>query len=952
MSLSNILGAAAQQEKPTPATPAPTRPSNLSSPLANLSSGPSSVGQLSPIQKESAHPFQQNFALQPLVKGATTALGAVGSALARPESSLVNLTNAAVYGLEGKGSKALDSLKSAATTWAPGAHQMTWSEFASQHGVKLPWYLGTAVDILGDPTLPVGVGAIGAHVGEDLLKSATEAERIGAGVNDSRDIISQAIKATHDPSAHAFPDLPSHPALPKEQNLAEVMSTHAATVADAEKAAREGSPLGLRLTYGFGKAKGGVNVPLLSRDASEHIRGPKDIVSGKIQQRFASKYAGRLHQGTARAIQINDQLIRGKVTQLDHELVDSIGDRKITKDLINELNQKRIQGIEKIEEDARRGLQRALINKYGDVVRPGQIPEGHVPVNFPKLGTSDLHRDILANSTSPEREAAQKAVDDAQRELNNLKRVKQGMGRMQTHSIDRQIADQTEKLRGAKNDLNNLAKDENRVPKVTLPHDVAETYKSLVHQQSIVPTGSPEFKDALEGLQSLKQKLTKGVLKSGELAGDHKIRSLVSYWKQLHLLSPAYDIRNAKDEAWLAAQYGVNPVSAAYRGARLAKGTGLVGGKSDLTNAMARDLRDYLGVSQSGQIAGDFDRRMGNILSRKIGGKLHAARIGRENVQRGGTFATMLRRGDSPLIAARKARDIHFDYADPGTAVEKLRTSFTAPFATWLAKNLPRQARFILQHPGKMEAYSRALSGLQTGAGMPPLGILAPWQQSEQPVAVPGLGWLNYRNPTVDINDYLDPTTSRTLENDINISPVAGIVPQIMAGLGANLGPLSASSTQKAISNPIEQGALGLIGQTNPGVIGGGQGVDVPTSTTNRATDALFQFLLPSFSSLASKPLQANDVSAANLPDQIASALTNANIQPFNAPSDYKQKYISILGEISALKKQATRIGIGMSTNPAMAPQLNDVINQITQKANELTTLQKLASQHGVNISG
>jgi hypothetical protein len=304
----------------------------------------------------------------------------------------------------------------------------------------------------------------------------------------------------------------------------------------------------------------------------------------------------------------------------------------------------------------------------------------------------------------------------------------------------------------------------------------------------------------------------------------------------------------------------------------------------------------------------------------------HRVRIGRENVQRGGSYATLLRRGQTPLEAARGTRAAHFDYSDPGTLVQRGRsTIFGAPFGTWVAKNIPRQLRLIAERPGQAVAYQRLQAGLAQQAGMPPIGILPGYDQTGQPMAIPGLGWLSYRNPPADINAFMTPNA----ESLGNIVQTVAPFPQAaleaaasLAGKPFSIGKLGTVGANKTVTG-LEAQVMGGLGLTSPGATIGPAGTDIAAPTTSRAADVLYQLLSPAWATGASKPLAAvQGQSAQSVASALVQGITGARIDRFNSPQDWAWAVAGQQSKLKQAKDAVTRASYAARVNPGQAKQL------------------------------
>jgi hypothetical protein len=279
-------------------------------------------------------------------------------------------------------------------------------------------------------------------------------------------------------------------------------------------------------------------------------------------------------------------------------------------------------------------------------------------------------------------------------------------------------------------------------PETMVPRDVAETLRNVTAARMRLPMNK-----ASEKLQQANQ-----------------------WWKEWALLTSGHDIRNQFGDSVLTFQRTANPIApllALTFGAKTLSGRGKVGGKSKLTSAQARRNAEVAGMRSHGLLQADVFAEVAgektgltmasrNRLARSdraIVRGVRTFRSGRESLNRTGIYSREIRKGEGTVHASREANETVYDYADVGRAVQFARRSpVGAPFATWLAKNLPNQIKLAMQNPAQMSAMLTALESLYQQTGGWPRFLQPDYFRQSVPIAIPGYGNTGLQPPVNSLN--------------------------------------------------------------------------------------------------------------------------------------------------------------------------------------------------------
>jgi hypothetical protein len=285
---------------------------------------------------------------------------------------------------------------------------------------------------------------------------------------------------------------------------------------------------------------------------------------------------------------------------------------------------------------------------------------------------------------------------------------------------------------------------------MVVPKDVAQTLRNVIAARLAVPRNK-----ASEALQR------------GNAA-----------WKEWVLLTAGHDIRNQFGDSSLQFQRTLNPLAPILGlsyGVKTLTGRGRVGGKSNLTSAQAKRLGETAGMRDTGLLGGDVlsdvvsteAQGLGSVKRAGVRRPIQAmhrgvrtARTYREGANKMGIFTRELRRGEGPVWAGRTAKEWIYDYADVGSAVNFARRfPVGAPFATWIAKNLPAQMKMAVQTPAQLSAILTMVESLRRQVGQEvgfrealPRFFTAGWLRRRVPVPVPGYGMTNFDMPVNTLN--------------------------------------------------------------------------------------------------------------------------------------------------------------------------------------------------------
>ena len=90
--------------------------------------------------------------------------------------------------------------------------------------------------------------------------------------------------------------------------------------------------------------------------------------------------------------------------------------------------------------------------------------------------------------------------------------------------------------------------------------------------------------------------------------------------------------------------------------------------------------------------------------------------------------------------AVERMSDAHYDYGKVTPIVRSLRETGVAPFGTFASKNIPRQAKRLVQRPGRLGKLEVARQELAEAAGLPDdwQEQLPDYQKRELPIPLPG----------------------------------------------------------------------------------------------------------------------------------------------------------------------------------------------------------------------
>ena len=781
---------------------------------------------------------------------------------------------------------------------------------------------------------------------------------------------------------------------PGDFNEAQAFVEAGSVAAQAAHEAKMASPIGVRVGLGVGKYKKSVAVPLLRGDRARVAREVIHATGGEIAQRFATRYAGREHMGAAGAIQGADQWSMGRLVQGRHEVAELVRkhdlggvanlERRQVATFVAEdslgleqdrvlhtiLADKRIQGPERQSAEAQlarnqhlrevaddpkvkafaadmKKLMTRLGNEAADanVLHVEQLRPDYMPIRF--IPESRLGQDVVALSpneirigkerfTMPGKTAMEKA-----RKLPSAKMASDlHPGLIETDAAElmlTRLEEQTKALRDAAVERA-LVRHWGRV--LAEGEDVPEGFVKLdgarfVPQNVVVEEAAAHtLRDLMKEAENVNiPRHLRGGLFSRLPSG----RKAMSYWKRIKLLTPAYDFRNTKDDMWLALQSGVNPVAAARQGVRVLRAEAASMGRAaeGLSAAEAKMLASRLGVTGSGYVGGEITRELGRRGQTKALAQArrlpHRLRISREDAQRAGSFAVLLRKGKSPYEAAVRARAMHYAYHDPGTVVERWRSGmFGAPFMTWTTKNVPRQLKLMATRPGQFMARQRAVAALGQQAGAPLPDILAPWNQQEQPTPVPGAGWLLSRDPITDLNTMLPQGNKGGMDQFITNAlglfaplPFAGLeTASALAGKPFSLRQRQEVSDQ-AQADPLEARIAGMLGLGQPSSVIGQAGADVASRGVPRWFHSMYQAVNPALAGAAGRSLaSAGDVRSQGLPASVLQSVTGLQFLPFNSPQDAKYAIINAQNEVQDAISKARRAGYALQAHRSKEAQM------------------------------
>lgn len=723
-------------------------------------------------------------------------------------------------------------------------------------------------------------------------------------------------------------------------SVGRVLMDRAAVVGDARERAFAVAKRGPSVRIGAGRLSKEFRFGVLSPEQTARLPGAT-FRATRARELFSSRYAGQAHNGAAMVIGVRDSVIRHALANFSKEYRKVVRETGILHDLEAQeaatfhaegTTLSEHEGVQRLAQHARdlqdANFERSRVKNIGVAYRKEYVPirwkdeelrkgilisgkrrrlpgdqahmrlRGHPHVadavaKYPGAVETNLPRLVL------QRQAEQiKAEADADMQRTLVSRFGIEAGKYDPENIP--TGYRTAQSLGMQY-VN---------PDSLLPDEVAATYEHLL---------TPRWSD--DDPSALFSRLT--------------LSRVSRAWARLKLMTPGFDVRNTRDEAILAAQAGINPITAAIRGVRVQRGKGYVGGRSPLTNEQARWLANTVGgVTQAGLATVETEGARGLARLGPRGERfqemLHNARVYRENAQRLGTYATLLRRGMTPGEAMDATEQIHLPYHDPGLFVEGMRRSgLGSPFFTWIGRNLPRQLQLLAKRPGQLAAYSQLQKHLSRDAGGP-FDILPEWAQREGAFGIPGLGFIGARTPQSDLSTMLPIPgevggARAALGNDVgSLAPFLQGGLDIASGLagspldlGRYIATGSMPSGRQNVSG-LEALALGQI----PGVLGHGSvvgsgGTDIPTTTVPRWLGQAYQLLDPTALGHVSNIVSSAEGLTPQSPmDQAISLLTNETVYPANAPSDWKWTEIQKQQAVNAAIKNATSVAFAARLQP------------------------------------
>lgn len=220
---------------------------------------------------------------------------------------------------------------------------------------------------------------------------------------------------------------------------------------------------------------------------------------------------------------------------------------------------------------------------------------------------------------------------------------------------------------------------------------------------------------------------------------------LQSGWKRLALFSPMYHLRNdvgAKFNNWIGGMSIPNVVKYSQQ-AQKEVFEGIVQGKE---TALFREFREQ-GLGSSGLSAVEYARRgvepedaMRRTIEKRsrfdgtLGGRVKAEVMDWKNplnvfetsrqigdyvdrVNRYALYKWARDKGMSPEQAAKKVRDVQFDY-ERTTPFEREVATRVVPFYRWMRNNLPFQIRSFVNDPRKFVAIDKLRQSAQDAVGI------------------------------------------------------------------------------------------------------------------------------------------------------------------------------------------------------------------------------------------
>lgn len=125
-------------------------------------------------------------------------------------------------------------------------------------------------------------------------------------------------------------------------------------------------------------------------------------------------------------------------------------------------------------------------------------------------------------------------------------------------------------------------------------------------------------------------------------------------------------------------------------------------------------------AERHGGLNAGFSRDLLELLGEnpgKLTGKLRNVGELRENLVRFATYLGARKKGLRPREAAKRGRELHFDYADLTPVERQIRD--VIPFYTFAARNTALQAKKLVTKPGKVATYQKAIEEAGAAAGLP-----------------------------------------------------------------------------------------------------------------------------------------------------------------------------------------------------------------------------------------
>jgi hypothetical protein len=269
------------------------------------------------------------------------------------------------------------------------------------------------------------------------------------------------------------------------------------------------------------------------------------------------------------------------------------------------------------------------------------------------------------------------------------------------------------------------------------------TFRSGVMEgtEVLVPKPVAEFFRANE--KQLRQGLTpesKGILKAYDI--------LTNTFKSTHtVIAPAFHARNAiSNVAAMGATIGIDSVMNPVRTKRVLD---IIDGKGDwtivanngvsFTRSQLSALFDAMDVAPNRALQQELTGQARTITSKipvakqveEFGGKI-GARV--ENIARGQYVLALLESGVDPATAARKMKEVLFDYGDL-SEVEREGFKRIFPFFTWTRKTVELQLKNLATRPGGTVNQIRLLNNGERG---PEADLLPEFMRGEMKIQLRG----------------------------------------------------------------------------------------------------------------------------------------------------------------------------------------------------------------------